>query len=337
MTARSDEYEQLIPLCEPSVGLRGFICIHNTIRGPAFGGTRIFPYQSDKEAALDATRLARAMTFKAAVAELPCGGGKGVLFPMPPQHREKALERYGQILESLAGTFFTGPDMGLEASDLEIISRRTRFVAYEAGPELGDLNEMTAIGVWHAIRACMQFAGLDRGCVAIQGVGHVGHSLARILHREGWDLVVSDIDVDRQKLATLEFGARVVSAKEILSIPCDVFAPCAQGGVLTPENVSLLRARMVCGCANNVLSSPRVANLLCDRGVWYVPDYVANAGGVIRGVEWYLSRILDSRPSIEKIYQRTLHVLESAALQGISTVEVADRLAQCLLSRERAN
>lgn len=325
------ECEELIPLDEPACGLRGYIAIHNTRKGPAFGGTRILHYDSDAAARADAVRLARAMTYKAAAAELPCGGGKAVLFPPPANLRIEALQRYGEIVSSLGGRFFTGGDVGITPADLQIVAR-TAPAADESDPRVGDINEITAVGVAHAIRACLDFAGLRQARIAVQGLGKVGMSLAGILHCEGFQLLVADLDPSRSAAAAREFGAKILPAHDIHAADCDVFAPCALGGVLNARTVPQIRARIVCGCANNQLAEPGDAERLRERGILYAPDYVVNAGGLIRGVEWYLLRRPDSLPSIAQIHGRTLRILEVAGREQRTTAEVADAMAEAFLA-----
>lgn len=325
------ECEELVPLDEPACGLRGYIAIHNTRKGPAFGGTRILHYESAEAARADAVRLARAMTYKAAAAELPCGGGKAVLFPPPANLRIEALQRYGEIVSSLGGRFFTGGDVGITPADLQIVARKAP-AADESDPRVGDINELTAIGVAHAIRACLEFAGLRQARIAIQGLGKVGICLARILHREGFQLLVADLDSARAADAAREFGAAVVSPESVHAADCDVFAPCALGGVLNAVTVPQISARIVCGCANNQLAEPADAERLRQRGILYAPDYVVNAGGLIRGVEWYLLRRPDSLSSIAQIGGRTLRILETAALAQRTPAAVADEMAEAFLA-----
>jgi leucine dehydrogenase len=325
------ECEQLLRIDEPDCGLRGYIAIHSTRKGPAFGGTRISGYDSEDLARADAVRLARAMTYKAAAAELPCGGGKAVLFRPPAELRERALERYGEIVAALGGQFFTGGDVGITPADLQIVARRAP-AADESDPRVGDINELTAIGVSHAMRACLDFAGRRRARIAIQGLGKVGMHLARILHRQQYELLVADLDAKRVAAAVEELGATGIPIEEIHSADCDVLAPCALGGVLNSRTIPQVRAAIVCGCANNQLADVGDAERLRVRNILYTPDYVVNAGGLIRGVEWYLLRIPDSLPSIAKIYTRTLHILKTAAREQRTTAAVADAIAESFLA-----
>ncbi len=331
------DHEQVIALQNRACGLRGFIAIHDTKLGPALGGVRIWRYQSEEEALADALRLSRAMTYKASLAELPAGGGKAVILLRDGLDRPAAFEAFGRAVESLRGRFFTGVDVGTTADDISAIGRATRYVACESSPALGDINEMTATGVSHGLRACLEVAGIaPRGAtVAVQGVGSVGRYLARILKREGMKLIIADINPQAAEAAAREFDAQVVAPEQILSTPCDVLAPCALGGVLNAESVPHIAARIVCGCANNVLASPEDGDALARRGVLYAPDYLVNAGGLIRGAEFYLLNRADSGPSLARIYNRMKRVLELARQRGISTARVADELAESRLKRPK--
>jgi len=329
------DHEQVIAFQNNATGLRGFLAIHDTTLGPALGGVRIWPYASDADALADALRLSRAMTYKASLAELPCGGGKTTLMLHPGLKRAEAFEALGRMVESLNGRYFTARDVGITDDDLTAIARATRYVAKEPSPELGDVCEHTAIGVWHGLRACLEIAGLKRARVAIQGVGGVGMLLAQLLHREGMELVVADVNAARAAQAGREFGAKVVAPEEILTTPCDVLAPCALGGAITTQNAASIRARIVCGSANNILASTEAGDTLAARGILYAPDYLVNAGGLIRGAEYYLLGRLDSNPSLERIYERMLRIARLADERGISTARIADELAQARLKRPK--
>jgi len=329
------DHEQVIAIQNQASGLRGFLAIHDTTLGPALGGIRIWPYKTEDEALADALRLSRAMTYKASLAELPCGGGKAVLIAHEGLKRAAAFEAFGVLVESLRGRFFTGQDVGIVDGDLAAVGRATGYVACESGPELGDISEHTAIGIWHGMRACLDFAGVRRARVAIQGAGSVGVWLGRILKREGMELLVADIDAARAEKFAGEIGARVVGPEEILAAECDVFAPCALGGVLNSETIPRLKARIVCGSANNVLATPEDAAALDARGILYAPDYLVNAGGLIRGADFFLLKIRDSMPSLERIYERMTRVLRAAAEKKIPTARVADEMAEARLKKAK--
>ena len=327
------DHEQVIAFQNRAAGLRGFLAIHDTTLGPALGGTRLWRYATEEEALADALRLSRAMTYKAALAELPCGGGKAVILDHPGLKRAEAFEAYGRLVGSLRGRFYTGTDVGVTPEDLAAVGRGTSHVAGESTPELGDINEYTARGVWYGMRACLEAVGLKRVRVALQGVGAVGMWLGRILRREGMELTVADLNQGRARQAELELGARVVAPEEILFVECDVLAPCALGGVVNEQTLPKIRARVVCGSANNVLASPEAGDELVRRGILYAPDYLVNAGGLIRGAEFDLLKRADSSESIARIYERMRKVLTLAQERGVSTARVADELAEARLKK----
>ncbi len=327
------DHEQLILLQNNAVGLRGFIAIHDSTNGPALGGVRIWRYPSEEDALADVLKLSRGMTYKAAISELPCGGAKAVILDHDGLQREAAFEAFGTAVQNLQGRFYTGRDVGITDDDLKAVGRATRYVACESSPALGDISEHTAIGVWHALRACLDDAGMTaaRARVAIQGVGSVGLLLARILKREGAQLLVTDVDAARARQAAAELGATAVAPEEIYSVECDVFAPCALGGILNPPTLAQLKARIVCGCANNQLASPEIADALARQGILYAPDYLVNAGGLIRGAEFYLQQRADSMPSLARIYDRMQRVIAESRATKASTAATADRIAEARL------
>jgi leucine dehydrogenase len=330
------DYEQVIAFQNHAAGLRGFLALHDTTLGPALGGVRIRTYANEEEAVTDALRLARAMTYKAAISGLPCGGGKAVILLNAGMHREAAFEALGQMIESLRGRYFCARDVGITDADLSAIARSTRFVAREPCSELGDVSEHTARGVWQGMRACLEWAGITgRARVAIQGVGSVGRWLARILREQGMELLVADVDAVRAGEVSRETSARVIPPQEILAAPCDVLAPCALGGVINPESIERLQCRIVCGSANNILANLEDGENLECRGVTYAPDYLVNAGGLIRGAEFFLLGRADSSESIARLYQRTRHVLEFARERGISPARAADELAEARLKKSK--
>jgi leucine dehydrogenase len=333
------DHEQVIAFQNNAVGLRGILAIHDTTCGPALGGVRIWKYASEDEAFEDALRLSRGMTYKAAISELPCGGGKCVILLQKGMKRAEAFVAFGRLVESLHGRFYTGRDVGITDDDLQAIARATRYVSKEPDPALGDISEHTAIGMWHGMRACLDFAGLRKGGrkirVALQGVGSVGLRLARILKQEGMELIVADLNAKLANSAAKELGARVVSPEEILSQECDVLAPCALGGVLSAETIPRLKARIVCGCANNQLASPEAGDELARREILYAPDYLVNAGGLIRGAEYFLFRRADSHPSLAKIYDRMLRVAKLAVERKVATARIADEVAESRLKKAK--
>ncbi len=325
------EHEKIIKLDDAATGLRGFLVIHSTALGPALGGVRILPYKNDKDALTDALRLSRGMTYKCALAELPCGGGKTTIVlhdGLNGLKRREAFEKLGEIVGGMKGEYFTGGDVGITSEDLAAIRTGTENVACESSHQLGDINEVTARGVWYGMRACLEIAGIEKARVAVQGAGNVGRWLAKILAEAGMTVLIADIDSERAEAVATETGASVVSPEGILAVECDVFAPCALGAVASKETIPKFKAKVICGSANNVLATPGDGDELARRGILYAPDYLVNAGGVIRGAEFYLLKRQDSTESVAKIYDRMKQVAALAAERGVSTARVADELAE---------
>ncbi|MBI3663367.1 MAG: Glu/Leu/Phe/Val dehydrogenase [Acidobacteria bacterium] len=333
------DHEQVIAFQNRAVGLRGILAIHDTTCGPALGGVRIWRYASEADALTDALRLSRGMTYKAAISELPCGGGKTVILLRDDLQRAEAFEAFGQLVESLRGRYFTARDVGITDDGLQAIARTTKYVAKEPDPALGDVSEHTAIGVWHGLRACLEFAGIagkgSRVRVAMQGVGSVGLHLARILKSEGMELVVADVNAARANQAAAELGGRMLPPDEILFADCDVLAPCALGGVFSLETIPRVQAGIICGCANNQLATPEAGDELARRGIVYAPDYLVNAGGLIRGAEYFLLGRADSLPSLAGIHNRMMRVLQLAQERRVSAARIADELAEARLKQAK--
>jgi leucine dehydrogenase len=322
------------------------IAVHSTALGPALGGARIWSYPDTGAAVADAKRLARAMTLKAAAAGLDLGGGKGVIAapggerPQGDQRRALLLD-FGDLVDSLGGSYITAEDVGTGAADMEVIAEQTEHVVGRAASSggSGDPSPLTALGVLSAMRASAERAFGERRLaglrVAVIGLGHVGSELARLLAAERARLIVTDIDPSRRRLAE-RLGARWVSPERILPTECELLAPCALGGIIGPGTVEELRCRVVCGAANNVLATPRTAVLLDRRGIIYAPDFIANAGGLINvyaehrelGAAWARDRIL-------AIETRMTEVLADAEQRRSDTLAAAQRLALSRVERSR--
>ncbi|HXF95330.1 MAG TPA: Glu/Leu/Phe/Val dehydrogenase [Gemmatimonadales bacterium] len=327
------EHEQVSFCYEPSSGYRGIIAIHDTTLGPALGGTRFWSYRSDREALVDVLRLARGMTYKAAVAGLNLGGGKSVIIgDNRTTRREPLFRAHGRHVESLGGRYITAEDVGTSPGDMEYIRAETQHVVGLIGKS-GDPSPVTAYGVYRGMKACARYRygsdSLSGKTVAIQGVGHVGYYLAQLLHREGAKLVVTDIDPAKVKRVVDEFGAAAVGPDEIYDVSADIFAPCALGGVINDQTLPRLRVAIVAGGANNQLAEERHGDLLEERGVVYAPDYVINGGGLINvNAElngWSPDR---ARHKAGEIYDTLLRVFEIAREEGIPSYRAADRLAE---------
>ena len=277
------EHEEVRVRRGPRSGLLVAVAVHRTVAGRSLGGCRMWSYESDDDAVRDVKRLARAMTFKAAIAGLRLGGGKGVIALPPgarldPDRRRAALRDFAELVESFEGRYVTAQDVGVSSDDVAYLARFTDHVAGRPGGA-GDPSPYTARGVEIAIRTSL--GGELAGCrVAIAGLGHVGGTLARRLARAGARLTVADLDPAKRALAD-ELGAAWVAPEAIVAAEADVFAPCALGGVLDDSAAARLRARVVAGAANNQLAHEGIADALHERGILWAPDFVTNAGGLI--------------------------------------------------------
>jgi leucine dehydrogenase len=331
-----DGHEHVELFDDPRSKLRCVIAMHSTRLGPAAGGCRLWAYASHEGAIADALRLARGMSYKNAMAGLPLGGGKSVIMrPEGPFDRAALFRSFGDAVESLNGRYLTAEDVGTSIADMEQVRSRTRYVAGLAakpGQAGGDPSPWTAMGVFLSMRHAVERRlgrGLDSVSVAIQGVGNVGLGLARLLTREGATLVIADADADRARGVAAELGARLVDPSAILTADVDVVAPCALGAVLDERTIALMRARIVCGAANNQLAHDGDGDALRQRDILYAPDYVVNAGGIISAAAEFLGEDLQKvEQRLARIPLRLACVLDRAENQGISPVAVADAMAQ---------
>lgn len=329
-----DDHEQVVFCHDPHSGLRAIIAIHNTARGPALGGCRMWDYASEEEALTDALRLSRGMTYKSALAGLDCGGGKAVIMGDPARDKSEALWlAYGRFLDSLGGHYVTAEDVGTRPADLEIVRRATRYVSGIAEGGAGDPSPATALGVFTGIQASIAErlgrVSLQGLRVAIQGLGNVGFALAKRLHEAGAVLTVADVNEVSVKKAVRGLGATAVAPDEIHAVPADVFAPCALGSVVNDMTVGEIAAPVIAGSANNQLAEPRHGKMLAERNILYAPDYAINAGGVI-----WVSR--EGQPfdadaataHVLKIGETLAEIFTRARKEGITPEQAADRLAE---------
>lgn len=334
----ADGYEQVLFGHDHEMGLRCIIAIHDTALGPSLGGVRMRPYASEAAALDDALRLARAMTYKFAAAGIDLGGGKSVIIGDPATDKTDALLRaYGRVVATLGGRYIPGIDVGTSQADLRTIGLEADSVSCTGA----DPSPFTALGVFATLRSCVRHVtGADELSglrVAVQGVGHVGESLARYLAEAGADLVLADIDRTRAERLADELGGSVVDADAVVATACDVFAPCAVGGVINDETLPQLRCRIVAGGANNVLADPDHADALRKAGILYAPDYIANAGGVILlDVERAGRPGEDARNRCLQLGERMTEILRRADADDITPVAAADRLAEARLNQARA-
>ena len=333
------EHENVVLWCDPC-GYRGIIAIHSTALGPAVGGTRLWNYECEKAASVDALRLSRAMSYKNALAGVPFGGGKAVIFKGGTGiDREQLFLAHGRFVQSLGGQFITAEDIGTRPSDMEYVRRETRWVAGLPGGS-GDPSPMTALGVFRAMEACAKHRwgspNLANRTVAIQGCGSTGFHLAGKLHEAGAHLVVTDIDVAQLRRVVNEFQATPVAPDDIYASDADIFAPCAFGGVVNETTIPQLKAEIIVGSANNQLCSDADGDALAALGILYAPDCVANSGGIINGCRELLGwDSAKAQIKIDHIYDRILAILEMAAQEHLPPFRTAERMARRIIQAGR--
>ena len=336
-----DQHEQVVFCANPMAGLAAIIAVHDTHRGPALGGCRHWHYTDDAAALTDALRLSRGMSYKAALADLPLGGGKSVILANPAAERARMFEAFGEAVERLGGRYVTAEDVGTTTADMAHVARATRYVAglgRAAGEAGGDPAPKTALGVFLGIGAAVKFrlgrsdlAGLT---VAVQGAGGVGYHLCGLLAAAGARLKVADVLPEALARVCDEFRATPVAAADVLGSEADVLAPCALGAVLNARSTRKLRVPVVAGAANNQLALPEDGEALRAAGILYAPDYVINAGGIINVArEYYGGTEAQVVEDIHGIPVRLTEIFERARRESRATNEVADRMARERLGR----
>ncbi len=351
MAARG--HEQVVFAADASVGLRAIIAVHSTRLGPSLGGVRFWRYDREDDAVLDVLRLSEAMTLKASAAGLHQGGGKAVVLVDDPDapRTPELLHALGRAIHELGGRYLAAEDVGATPRDMDLIAEVTPWVTGldPARGGSGDPSPVTAVGVVAAMRAALAFLDDDLASsgpgsggkelvgrrVAVQGAGHVGAHLVEGLVRAGASVVVADVNDERARTIAGRHGIDVVSADALLGEECDVLAPCALGSVIGRETVPRLRCRVVCGAANNQLVDEAVEDLLVEREIVYVPDFVANAGGIINIAEEFsgysLERALRRTEAIGATVRR---VLESARSAGVPPGRAAVQMARARIDSE---
>ncbi|MFV0441277.1 MAG: Leu/Phe/Val dehydrogenase [Lachnospirales bacterium] len=327
-------HEQLVFGQDKETGLKTIVAVHSTKLGPAGGGTRFWNYETEDQALFDVLRLSRGMSYKNACADLALGGGKAVIIGDPKKLKsEEFFKAYGRIINSLGGKYYTAEDVNISTDDVDIINTVTPYVM-GTSKIAGNPSPYTSRGVFMAVKAGAKHKfGTDdlKGLtIAVQGLGSVGYGLAKMLHEDGAKLIVADINTERVDQAVKELEATAVGVQEIVTVACDIFAPCALGAVLNTENVKELKCKMVCGAANNVLLDPETGVALEELGITYIPDYIANAGGIINCAPEAIGIPYDEKFVLEKvdnIYNTTLKIIDMAKERGITTYQAADQLA----------
>jgi len=280
-------HETVLRVHDANIGLTGFIAVHSTKLGPAAGGLRMRPYDSEDAALTDALRLSEGMTYKNAAAGLPLGGGKAVIIGDASAKTSAQLLTFARAINTLEGEYWTAEDMGMSPSDMALLATETKYVAgLPDGPHAsGDPSPITARGIFESIKVTAKHrfgsADLTGRTVAVQGLGHVGTYLCAFLHEAGAKLILADINTKRVAELASKYDAQTAGADDILTVKADIFAPCAIGAILNADSIAKLNVAAVCGGANNQLATGEDGALLHARGILYAPDFVANAGGII--------------------------------------------------------
>jgi len=327
-------------ISDAASGLRGIIVLDSTRRGPAAGGCRLWRYEDRATLTADALRLAEGMTYKNALADLPLGGGKAVIdLPDGRFDRRRLFRAFGRAVAELDGRYVTAEDVGTTVTDMAEVREETHHVAGlvpSGGRPGGDPSPWTARGVFLSMReAARRQFGSDVGdlTVAVQGLGNVGSALCKLLHEAGSKLIVAEPRPGVAAAIACRYGAEIMSSESILDARCDIFAPCALGGVIGRAAAKRLRAKLVCGGANNVLATPEDGDRLADRGILYAPDYVVNAGGIINVAAEYLGWSAgEAAARVEATGQRLAAVLDHAERHGLAPHRAADALARARIA-----
>lgn len=329
-----DDYEQVIHCYDKGSGLKAIIVIHDTTLGPALGGLRIWNYATEEAALEDALRLAKAMTYKNAAAGLDLGGGKAVILADPKTGKsEAALRAFGRYVESLHGRYITAEDVGTTEMDMDQIHAETDYVTGTSSGGVGDPSPVTSYGIYKGIKATAKAAfgddSLQGKTIAVQGVGMVAYQLCQHLYEEGAHLIVTDINQAAIDRAVQDFQATAVEPDEIYGVDCDIFSPCALGGIINDETIPQLKAKGIAGSANNQLLENRHGDLLHEKGIVYAPDYVINSGGVINVSDelqgYNRERVFKK---VESIYDILTNVFSVSQTDNIPTYAAADKMAE---------
>lgn len=336
-----DNHELVASFADKKSGLRAFVAIHNTNLGPATGGTRYWHYHSEEEAIKDALRLSRAMTYKCALARVPHGGGKGVIIANSHNpHKREFLSSYAKRINLFRGNFTTGEDMGITEDDIVFMLKHSPYI--NGRPNVaGDLAPWAALGVFYAMRGALESlwgsSSMEGRTVGIKGIGKLGFELCKLLENEGVQIIAADINSQRVKLAQRKFpNMKIVNPSEIHKQRVDIYAPCALGDEFNKKTIPQLKCQIVCGGANNQLASREDGERLHSWGILYVPDYLANAGGLINVVaeldkKGYSRRRVQRK--VKAIKVTTKKIIALSQKQNKPTSEVADRLAEAIFMK----
>ena len=330
-------HEKVLFVNNEKAGLKAIIAVHNTVRGPAIGGCRLYPYASEEDALFDVLRLSRGMSHKNAAAGLNFGGGKGVIIADPSQKTEAMFEAFGEAVNALGGCYITAEDVNTDCDDAIVMTRKTNFVC--GLPHVsGDPSPFTALGVFQGIRATAKVAfgsdDLAGRKIAIQGVGKVGYDLCRRLHEVGAELYIANRNnIDILNECVEKFGATIVPASEILSMECDILAPCAMGAIVNPDTIPNFKCKAIAGAANNVILDLASGEALKARGILYAPDFIINAGGVINAVGEAAGAYNEEEvlKNVNNIYNTVERILTESQATGRPEGVIAEEFAEACI------
>lgn len=335
-TIANTGHEEVVFCHNKDAGLKAIIAIHNTVLGPSLGGLRMWPYKSEQDAVNDVLRLSRGMTYKNAVAGLNLGGGKAVIIGDPSKDKSEALFRaFGRFVNSLNGRYITAEDVGIDVNDMEYVFRETEYVTgvHQVHGGSGDPSPFTAFGTLQGLMAALQAKhgneDVGKYSYAVQGCGHVGSEFIKLLREQGAKVFITDINKDLVQRYVDELGCEAVELDEIYDVDADVYSPCALGGTVNEQTIDRIKAKIICGAANNQLATDAIGDELARRGVLYAPDYAVNAGGVMN-VSLEIDGYNRERAMrmMRTIYYNVGRIFEISQRDGIPTYKAADRVAE---------
>ena len=332
-----DNHEQVVFCNDKDTGLKAIIGIHNTVLGPALGGTRMWNYKSEWEALNDVLRLSRGMTYKSAITGLNLGGGKAVIIgDAKTQKTPELMRKFAEFVHNLSGRYITAEDVGMETSDMDLVREVTPYVTgiSEAKGGAGNPSPITAYGVFMGMKAAAKYKfgtdTLENKVVYVQGIGHVGESLVEHLTTEGANVVIADINEERLQAVSAKYGVDIYRGNNLYAEKMDIYAPCALGATINDDTISTLKAQVIAGAANNQLAQEdKHGALLQQKGIVYAPDFLINAGGIINvyaELEGYGKKEIIRKT--ENIYNTTLEILSTAEVQNITPNQAALQIAR---------
>jgi len=339
-----DNHEQVVFCFDKDTGLKAIIGIHNTVLGPALGGTRMWNYQSESEALNDVLRLSRGMTYKSAVTGLDLGGGKAVIIGNVKKHKTPELMlKFGEFVHSLGGNYITAEDVGMETDDMDLIRTVTPHVVglSEAKGGKGNPSPITAHGVYMGMKAAAKFAfgtdNLKGRKIYVQGVGHVGENLVKKIKAEDAEVFISDINQERMEMIRDTYDVNIYEGTTFYDEPMDIYSPCALGATLNDKTIGMLKAKVIAGAANNQLAvEHKHGEMLRQKGIVYAPDFLINAGGIINVYgEIHNYGLDESMRRTENIYNTTLEILKQSEENNITTYQAAFQVAQNRIDAKR--